>query len=261
MIDRSQIQQVLLNLYVNAWQAMDGVGDLNLATGELTIMPGTADAGDLKPGRYVEVRVADNGPGMSPSIQERIFDPFFTTKSRGRGTGLGLASAYGIIRSHGGSITVDSESGRGATFIIRLPATDEQVQVVDTVSEEMAGGDETILLIDDERFMLDSARELLQELGYHVITAENGPAALEIFQKEHDHIDLVVLDMIMPEMTGGQVFDRLRKIDPQARVLLSSGYSIDGEATAILGRGCDGFIQKPFRIEAFARKIREILGS
>jgi CheY-like chemotaxis protein len=260
MIDRSQIQQVLLNLYVNAWQAMGGVGDLTLTTREVAVEPGTAAASDVEPGRYVEVRVADNGPGMSPSIQERIFDPFFTTKARGRGTGLGLASAYGIIRSHGGSITVDSEAGRGATFIIRLPATQEQIRGVETGSEEMAGGEETILLVDDEQFVLDSARDLLQELGYRVITAENGPAALEIFEKEHEHIDLVVLDMIMPGMTGGQVFDRIRKIEPGARVLLSSGYSINGEATEILDRGCDGFIQKPFRVEVISRKIREILG-
>ncbi|MGD8367849.1 MAG: PAS domain S-box protein [Desulfobacterales bacterium] len=260
MIDRSQIQQVLLNLYVNAWQAMDGIGDLTLTTGETTVRQGTADAGDLDPGRYVEIRVADNGPGMNPSIQERIFDPFFTTKARGRGTGLGLASAYGIIRSHGGSITVDSEAGRGATFIIRLPATNEQIQGVEMAGEETASGSETILLVDDEQFVLESAQDLLKELGYRVITAENGPKAIEIFEKQHEDIDLVVLDMIMPGVTGGQVFDRLRKIDPEARILLSSGYSINGEATEILDRGCDGFIQKPFRIEVFSRKIREILG-
>jgi len=126
--------------------------------------------------------------------------------------------------------------------------------------EETASGSETILLVDDEQFVLESAQDLLKELGYSVITAENGPKAIEIFEKQHEDIDLVVLDMIMPGVTGGQVFDRLRKIDPEARILLSSGYSINGEATEILDRGCDGFIQKPFRIEVFSRKIREILG-
>ena len=125
----------------------------------------------------------------------------------------------------------------------------------------MTGGSETILLVDDEQMTLESASELIEELGYRVLTAQNGPQALEIFEAEHDHIDLVVLDMIMPEMTGGEVFDRLRKIDPGIKVLLSSGYSINGEATEILDRGCDGFIQKPFKVENFARKVREILGA
>ncbi len=260
MIDRSQIQQVLLNLYVNAWQAMDGAGDLTLTCRERAVGEEEASTEDLEPGRYVEVRVSDNGPGMDLSIQDRIFDPFFTTKARGRGTGLGLASAYGIVKSHGGSISVESEAGRGATFIVCLPATDEPIRNNDLANGEMAGGNETILLVDDEQMMLESAQELLEELGYQVLKAENGPRALEIFKREHDHIDLVVLDMIMPGMTGGEVFDRLRRIDPHIKVLLSSGYSIDGEATEILDRGCDGFLQKPFRVETVSRKIREIIG-
>jgi CheY-like chemotaxis protein len=240
---------------------MDGAGDLTISTREVTFDSQDNGAEGLEPGRYVEISVADNGPGMEASIQERIFDPFFTTKARERGTGLGLASAYGIVKSHGGSIGVESVAGHGATFIIRLPASPVRIEDAKPISDKMTGGSETILLVDDEQMTLESASELIEELGYRVITAENGRKAIEIFEIEHDHIDLVVLDMIMPGMTGGEVFDRLREIDPRIKVLLSSGYSINGEATKILDRGCDGFIQKPFKVELFARKVREIIGT
>jgi CheY-like chemotaxis protein len=259
MVDRSQIQQMLLNLYVNAWQAMDGAGELTLISREVVVGNKEASYGDLEPGRYVEVRVSDSGPGIDPEIHQRIFDPFFTTKERGRGTGLGLASAYGIVKSHGGSISVESEPGKGAVFVIRLPATQDAV-VKDTIAcDEAATGKETILLVDDEKIVLESGCELLQKLGYNVVTAENGQQALDLFRRKKGLAALVVLDMIMPGMSGGKVFDQLRQIDPEIKVLLSSGYSIDGEATEILDRGCNGFIQKPFRVEPFSLKIREIL--
>lgn len=259
MVDRSQIQQMLLNLYVNAWQAMDGAGELTLISGEVLVGSKEASYGDLEPGRYVELRVSDSGPGIDPEIHQRIFDPFFTTKERGRGTGLGLASAYGIVKSHGGSISVESEPGKGAVFVIRLPVTQDAV-VKDTIAcDEAATGKETILLVDDEKIVLESGCELLQKLGYNVVTAENGQQALELFRRKKGLVALVVLDMIMPGMSGGKVFDQLRQIDPEIKVLLSSGYSIDGEAAEILDRGCNGFIQKPFRVEPFSLKIREIL--
>ncbi|MCF8049928.1 MAG: PAS domain S-box protein [Desulfobacterales bacterium] len=259
MVDRSQIQQMLLNLYVNAWQAMDGAGELTLISKEAVVGNKEASYGDLEPGRYVEVRVSDNGPGIDPAIHQRIFDPFFTTKERGRGTGLGLASAYGIAKSHGGSISVESEPGKGAVFVIRLPATEDAVVKETIACDEAATGNETILLVDDEEIVLESGRELLQKLGYKVITAENGQQALDAFRRKKGLVDLVILDMIMPAMSGGEVFDQLRQIDPEIKVLLSSGYSIDGEAAEILDRGCNGFIQKPFRVEPFSLKIREIL--
>jgi CheY-like chemotaxis protein len=259
MVDRSQIQQMLLNLYVNAWQAMDGAGELTLISREAVVGNQEASYGDLEPGRYVEIRVCDNGPGIDPAIHQRIFDPFFTTKERGRGTGLGLASAYGIVKSHGGSISVESESGKGAVFVIRLPTTEAAVIEEPVANDEAAIGNETILLVDDEKIVLESGGELLQKLGYKVVTAENGQQALDVFRQKKGLIDLVILDMIMPGMSGGKVFDQLRQIDPEIKVLLSSGYSIDGEAAEILDRGCNGFIQKPFRVEPFSLKLREIL--
>ncbi len=259
MVDRSQIQQMLLNLYVNAWQAMEGAGELTLISRDVVIGSKDLSSGDLEPGCYVEVRVADNGPGIDPAIHQRIFDPFFTTKERGRGTGLGLASAYGIVKSHGGNITVESELGKGAAFIIRLPATEDAVVREAIARDEAASGSETILLVDDEKIVLESGSELLEKLGYTVFTAENGQQAVDVFRRRKDRIDLVVLDMIMPGMSGGEVFDQLRRIDPEIKVLLSSGYSIDGEAAEILDRGCNGFIQKPFRVEPFSMKIRELL--
>ena len=259
MVDRSQIQQMLLNLYVNAWQAMDGAGELTLISREAAVGNKEASYGDLAPGRYVEIRVCDNGPGIDSAIHQRIFDPFFTTKERGRGTGLGLASAYGIVKSHGGSISVESEPGKGAVFVIRLPATEDAVVEETIAGGETATGNETILLVDDEKIVLESGRELLQKLGYKVVTAENGQQALDVFRQKKGRVDLVILDMIMPGMGGGEVFDQLRQIDPEIKVLLSSGYSIDGEAAEILDRGCNGFIQKPFRVEPFSLKLREIL--
>ncbi|UCF83905.1 MAG: response regulator, partial [Desulfobacteraceae bacterium] len=192
-------------------------------------------------------------------IQKRIFDPFFTTKEMGRGTGLGLASVYGIIKGHGGYIDVQSEKGHGTTFSIYLPASNQKAYTKAEESNQITGGTGTILIVDDETMVLDVGAKVLENLGYTVFKAGGGREAVEVYENNKAHIDMIILDMIMPQMSGGETYDRLKQIDPDVKVLLSSGYSIDGQAKDILSRGCDGFIHKPFGMEELVSKTREIL--
>ncbi len=262
-VDRGQIEQALLNLYVNAWQAMPEGGDLYLKTENVIL---DANFENIQPykvevGKYVKITVADSGSGFDDETKKRIFEPFFTTKEMGRGTGLGLASVYGIIKSHGGYINVHSQKGEGATFAIYLPASAKEVrqEKVEPVQKTVAKGTGTILLIDDEEMIINVGEELLQELGYKVISARSGDEAIQIYERNADKIDLIVMDMIMPGMGGGETFDRLKAMNPAIKVLLSSGYSINGQASKILERGCDGFIQKPFNINQLSEKIQGII--
>ena len=257
--DESQIGQVLINLYINAADAMPDGGELILKTMNVTHKKMKNKRYDPKPGRYVLLQVTDNGTGMDEKTMERIFEPFFTTKEMGGGSGLGLASVYGIIKGHGGYIEVDSEKGLGTTFSIYLPASDQSVQKPSEPYEQVIKGDKTVLLVDDEEIVIDVAVELLKKLGYNVIEAGSGKEAIQLFGEWCDKIDMVILDMIMPDIGGGEVYDRIKEIDPQVKVLLSSGYSIDGQATDILERGCNSFIQKPFSMAVLSKKIREVL--
>ena len=261
-VDRGQIEQALLNLYVNAWQAMPQGGDLYLKTENVILgeefvndKPYKVEAGD-----YIKISLTDTGIGMAKETRERIFEPFFTTKEMGRGTGLGLASVYGVIKSHGGYINVYSEIDQGTTFSIYLPASRKKIQKQkeETVAT-VAMGTGTILLVDDEEMIIKVGKELLQELGYNVLSALSGQEAIEVYQKNADKIDLVIMDLIMPGMNGGETFDRLKKVNPEIKVLLSSGYSINGQASKILERGCDGFIQKPFNLIQLSDKIQQII--
>ena len=255
-VDRSQMEQVFMNLYVNAWHAMPGGGEIYLATDNLHLR----DKGvlPLAPGKYVKITVSDTGTGMDAKTRERIFDPFFTTKEMGRGTGLGLATVYGIIRGHGGLIDVTSEPGQGTTFEIYLPVTDKAVARTEAAPAKALKGTGTILLVDDEGMVLDVARQMLEFLGYRVHVAGSGPEALTLYHEKRNEIDLVVLDMVMPGLSGGETYDRLKEINPRIKVLLCSGYSINGMARQILERGCDGFLQKPFQLEQLAREVRAI---
>jgi signal transduction histidine kinase/ActR/RegA family two-component response regulator len=258
--DAGQIEQVLMNLFVNAADAMAGGGDMILKT-ENTHHEAMKDKlYNPKPGHYVLFSISDTGTGMDQGTMERIFEPFFTTKEMGRGTGLGLASAYGIVKGHGGFIDVESERGKGSTFKIYLPASGKKVPKAVEAAEPVKKGRETVLLVDDEDSMLEVGGELLKAMGYHVYTARDGAEALEIYNQSREEIDLVLMDMIMPRMGGGEAFDRIKKMNPAAKVLLLSGYSIDGEAAKILERGCSGFIQKPFNMEELSKTIESILG-
>ncbi len=258
-VDRGQMEQVFLNLYLNSWQSMPTGGHLCLKTENVMLNGKFLKPYGLEPGRFVKITVADTGVGMDKSTQERVFDPFFTTKRMGRGTGLGLASVYGIIKNHGGIITVESAKDKGTIFEMYLPASEKKLENAKVKSETIVKGSGTIFLVDDEKMILDVGKDLLEFLGYQVYTSDKGTEAISIFEKHRDHIDLIILDMIMPGMNGGEVYDRIKHIDPQMKVLLSSGYSIDGKATEILNRGCRGFIQKPFNLEQLSRKVKHIL--
>ncbi|MCP3953496.1 MAG: PAS domain S-box protein [Desulfobacterales bacterium] len=258
-VDQGQIDQVLLNLYVNAWQAMPKVGDLYLQTQIVDIDDSFIKSYNAKPGRYALASVTDTGVGMKQDIQQQIFDPFFTTKEKGRGTGLGLASAYGIIKNHNGIITVDSEVDHGTTFNIYLPLSDKTPCDEVSIEGDLVNGTENLLLVDDENMILDVGQAMLKKLGYHVLVADSGQKALDTIQIEGDDIDLVILDLIMPGMDGGAVFDCIKEIFPYMPVMLSSGYAINGQANKIMQKGCNGFIQKPFNISKLSKKVREIL--
>jgi two-component system cell cycle sensor histidine kinase/response regulator CckA len=258
--DQGQIEQVLLDLYVNAADAMPGGGDLFLKTMNATNKDITGKPYEAKPGKYVLVSVTDTGIGMDKKTIERIFDPFFTAKGLAKGTGLGLASVYGIIKAHGGYIDVESKKGQGTTFSIYLPASSEKEVITEKqLPEEILKGKEAILLVDDEDMVLDAGEQMLKKLGYEVLLAEGGREAIELYNKNLDNIAMVLLDMVMPGMGGGEAYDRMKEINPDIKVLLSSGYSIDGQATEILQRGCDGFIQKPFSMKELSQSIRKIL--
>ncbi len=257
--DQGQIQQALLNLYVNAWQAMPGGGELYLDTENVTLDEDYVKPYHIEPGRYVKISVTDTGVGMDKQALERIFDLFFTTQEMGRGTGLGLASVFGIIQNHGGHINVYSEKGHGTTFNIYLPVSETQIVEEKGALDELLTGTETILLVDDEDMIITVASEMLRKLGYEIIVAKSGKEAIELCNAHRDTIDIIILDMIMPDMSGEETYDRIREVMPEVKVLLSSGYSIIGQAKDMLERGCNGFIQKPFNLKRLSQKLREVL--
>jgi PAS domain S-box-containing protein len=258
-VDQGQIEQAIMNLYINAFQAMPGGGDLYVQTENIIIDENYIKPYKVEPGKYIKISITDTGVGMDKKIQQRIFEPFFTTREMGRGTGLGLASAYGIVKNHDGFINVYSEKGKGSTFNIYLPASEKEIVKESKIHEELLKGTETVLLVDDEDMIINIGQDILKLLGYDVFAVKSGEEAVEVYNKNQDKIDMVILDMIMPDMGGGQTYDRLKEINPDIKVLLSSGYSIDGQATKILERGCDGFIQKPFNIINLSHKIREVI--
>ena len=258
MADFTQIEQVLLNLLVNAGQAMPMGGEMSVSLCNVKLSEIQAASYAVSPGGYVRMEVIDSGVGMDKETISRIFEPFFTTKERGKGTGLGLASAYGIVKNHGGYIGVESAPGRGSKFFVLLPATDLSVEDSSTNFDGVRIGRETILLVDDEEMILDVSGSMLQAMGYTVITAGSGKETLELV-KQNPEIGLVILDMIMPGMNGRETFKAIREINPSLKVLLASGYSIDGQAEELIAEGCNGFIQKPFTSSSLSGKIGEIL--
>ena len=258
-VDRTQIEQILLNLLVNAWQAMKNGGDVFLGTENILLDRHYVGPYGVEAGRYVRISVTDTGEGIEKKDQTRIFDPFYTTKEIGRGSGLGLASVYGIVKNHAGIINVYSEKGSGATFNIYLPASEKPVVSGKEPPYHAIGGFETVLIADDESLIVEVGSKMLERLGYTAIEAHGGEEALSLFEANAERIDLVILDMIMPDITGGEVFDRIKAKSPGIKVILSSGYSLNGQAAEILNRGCDGFLQKPFNLVDMDRKIRSVL--
>lgn len=258
-IDKTQIGYVLLDIYSNAVDAMPEGGELFIKTANVTHVDIKGKTYQPVFGEYAMLSVRDTGTAMSREIMSRIFEPFFTTKGLAKGSGLGLASVYGIIKGHNGYIEVESEPGKGTTFSIYLPAIVELIQETETTPKEFLMGKETVLLVDDVEMVLETGEEILARLGYMVISAGSGSKAIKLFMEHKMRIDVVLLDMVMPEIGGGKVFDRIKKLRPDIKFLLTSGYSQDGEASEILKRGCNGFIQKPFRTMDISRKLREIL--
>ncbi len=257
--DEDQIEQVILNIYMNALQAMPEGGTLTVRTKNVTVEQERFTPYRVRAGDYVKIAVIDTGTGMDEKTQRRIFDPFFTTKEMGRGAGLGLASVYGIIKNHGGFVNVDSQTGRGTRFEIFLPASREGVPPKPLPAEELTEGHETVLLVDDEEMIIDVGKRMLEKLGYETLTAINGSRAVEIYKTREKDIDVVILDMVMPKISGGETFDKLKQINPDIKVILCSGYSIDGQASEILKRGCKAFIQKPFNLKTLSQHIRAVL--
>jgi CheY-like chemotaxis protein len=249
-----------MNLYVNAWQAMPGRGELYLETENVTLDEDFVRPFGVPPGRYVRMSVTDTGVGMDEETKGRLFEPFFTTKGMGRGTGLGLASVYGIIKNHRGIIDVYSEKGEGTVFNIYFPASLKDHIRTKEVEENLLMGNETLLLVDDEEAVIEVGRQMLEKLGYKVLIARGGKQAIEIIESGKSRIELVILDMIMPDMGGDEAYSHLRRSNPNVKILLSTGYSINGKAQEILNRGCNGFIQKPFNLSELSKKLREVLG-
>jgi two-component system cell cycle sensor histidine kinase/response regulator CckA len=256
--DAGQLHQVLLNLCLNARDAMPDGGRLIIETQNVTLSEEEAQTElDLEAGQYVLLSVTDTGIGMDAETQQRLFEPFFTTKEEGRG--LGLAMVYGIVRGHDGAIHVYSEPGRGSTFKVYLPAASYPAEDTALEEAEVVGGTETVLVVDDEEPVRALLQSILEEGGYTVLLAGDGIEATELYAELSTEIDLVVLDIVMPRMGGRETYERLREINPEVKVLLSSGYSKKGQARDILAAGARGFLQKPYDLRAVLLKVREVL--
>jgi len=259
--DSGQLEQILLNLCINARDSLQQKGTITIGTRNVRFSKPYSDPLFNAPsGSYVLLQVSDNGKGMKPEILQKIFEPFFTTKSNG--TGMGLAMVYGIVKSHGGFIKIESELDHGSTFNVyfprlkKRPVAKKQKQYKQKQSKK---GKETILFIDNEENVTEAANIYLTELGYNVFTAVNGKEALNTFCEHMDDIDIVVLDVILPEISGKETFIELIKIKPDLKILISSGYTIDNDVREMLSNGALDFIQKPFSFEQLAGLIRKFL--
>gem|GEM_PF-1512352 len=258
--DEGQLNQSFMNLCINACEAMPAGGRLSVRTAQaamdkklIKIYP------YLKEGPYISVSISDNGTGMDPETRERVFEPFFTTKEDKSGTGLGLSMVIGIIEGHGGCIEVESELGKGSTFTVYLPATEEKIKEAPPRSVGTLRGHETILLVDDEEDFRRSTGAWLKELGYTVIDAASGEEAIRLLEKMKGDIDFVILDMIMKGMGGAEAFKRMRKMAPDIPIMVCTGYSVAADVQRLIGKGNSGFIQKPFEHEILSLRIRKLL--
>jgi CheY-like chemotaxis protein len=261
LADPTQLQNAILNLALNARDAMPEGGELVFTTRVETFAE-AQPAEELAAGRYVEISVTDTGVGMSPETKRRLFEPFFTTKEAGKGTGLGLASAYGTVKTHGGAIRVVSELTQGSTFTVYLPVHEAEIAKAPAsaaVPAPVPNGHGRILIVDDEPVILEMGAAMLRRQGYEVTACGNPCEALEVYRKEWKSIQLVILDMVMPKMGGRELFMAMQEINPAIRAILASGYSLDGEAQAIVDLGVMTFLQKPFRMGTLAQKVAETL--
>ena len=257
-VDPGQVEQVLVNLAVNARDAMPDGGRLTIRTANVAV----TDAGDLPTGRYVLIEMSDTGSGMDEATVARVFEPFFTTKERGKGTGLGLATVYGIVRQSGGQIGVTTASGAGTTFRIHLPRVDEPVEASRAAPPVTApaAGTETILVAEDERIVRVLIRKVLEQAGYTVLLGDGGTEALQLAERHSGPIHLLVTDVVMPGINGRELARRVLELRPDTKVLFLSGYADDAvERHGVLAPGT-AFMQKPFSPSALASRVREVLG-
>ena len=260
-MDRNQLLQALINICNNAADAMPDGGRLLVQCCQRNEPPRACNTcGDLVSGEYCMVQISDTGVGMTEEVRRRTMDPFFTTKGAGKGTGLGLSVTQGIVLGHGGHLCIESKPGRGTEVTILLPISDEPTKVAasDKMSEP-AGGSETILVVDDEPPVLRVAGRIFQRAGYTTILASSGAEALDLYRERGHEIALVVLDMVMPDMGGEEVYRELKAINPQVKVILSSGYSADGLAGDLMKQGIQAFVQKPFTISTMRETVRKVL--
>jgi PAS domain S-box-containing protein len=258
--DDAQIQNALMNLAINAGHAMPEGGNLvfSLFNLELNEEYCKASPFSLEPGNYLEITIRDTGCGMTPEIQSHIFEPFYTTKEQGKGTGLGLSTVYGVVVDHNGAITVYSEPDRGTIFHLYFKTTGEKPIL--NKPKDIPTGSGTILIIEDEELIRITVRAILVSLGYKVIEAENGQVGIEKYKERYSEIDLIILDMIMPVMGGRQTFEKIRGIDKEIPVIISSGFSKEDEMQKIKEGNVAGFLHKPFHREEIAEIVSQILG-
>jgi two-component system cell cycle sensor histidine kinase/response regulator CckA len=261
--DPSQLGQVVMNLAVNACEAMPQGGNLKIATEPATLDEAFCRERQwMSPGKYLLLSVSDSGVGISPENLERIFDPFFTTKARGKGTGLGLSMVFGIVKNHGGCVDVRSEAGAGSVFRVFLPESAEgSTKEKAALDRSLPRGRGRILLVDDQEAVLEVAKDMLEALGYEVLTAVDGLEGVSRYRDLWREVDLVILDMVMPNLSGGDCFRRMKEINPKARVVLSSGYSMDGSIQEVMNDGILAFIQKPYRLEELSRVVGTAVGT
>jgi CheY-like chemotaxis protein len=260
--DKGQLGQVLLNLCVNARDAMPKGGRIELALRRVQVTAGIRETTALAPGPYLELTVADTGSGMPPEVVGRLFEPFFSTKGVGKGTGLGLSVVYGIIRQHKGTIRVKSEPGRGTTFVILLPASEAAELPATTPVPAPAvspAGHGLILLAEDDPSVRDFTMRLLKRHGFDVVIAQDGEEALAVLQRQAAQIRLAILDVVMPRRSGREVFDRIRAAHPHIRVLFCSGYAADMLPAEIRPDGTVALIRKPYTMEELLLQVNRLL--
>jgi CheY-like chemotaxis protein len=256
-----KLAQIIINLAVNARDAMGEKGTLTIKTENVILDDEYCRTNaEAQPGEYVMLAVSDTGHGMDLKTIQHIFEPFYTTKELGRGTGLGLAMVYGIVKQHNGHIKCYSEVGKGSTFNVYLPAiVSEPEDDLEPMSELPCGGNETILLADDEEYLRDLAERILTRNGYRVLTAATGQEALKIYSREKEEISLVILDLIMPKMGGKDCLRELIKIKPELKILVASGYAADQSIKECIEMGAKGFVTKPFRFNDLLTQVRKAL--
>jgi PAS domain S-box-containing protein len=264
--DAGQIGQVIINLAVNAKDAMPEGGILKIATRNIDLSaPLSQSLVTISPGRYVIISVSDTGAGIEPTALEHIFEPFFTTKPVGKGTGIGLAVVYGVIKNHGGHIFCSSEPGKGTTFESYLPVMEKTFVINDGDSQPLSlrstEGGETILLVDDEALLLETGEELLSLAGYRILTASSGETALDVLRKEGDGVDMVIMDVMMPGMGGIKCLQETLKLYPSMKVIMASGFIEDEKKKVIMETGAVAFIRKPYKMDELNDKIKKIFNS